>query len=57
MGMTVNVGLADGSARAVTSGVTATFKVKGLASDPTVWQWACAIGGDVVLRAPPPSGW
>jgi hypothetical protein len=55
-GTSVLVGLADGSVRSVLRGVTDTFKVKGVAPDPTVWQWACNVNG-TLGDAPTPNGW
>jgi hypothetical protein len=48
--------MADGSAHTVVPGVTATFKAKGVAPDPTAWQWACTVRG-ALADAPPPNGW
>ncbi len=55
-GTSLQVGLADGSARSVLRGVTATFKLKGVDPDPTVWQWACNLYG-ALGNAPTPDGW
>ncbi len=55
-GMTLDVGLGDGSARSVTPAITKTFKVDKIDTDPSVWQWACAIRGKLGI-APTPNGW
>jgi prepilin-type N-terminal cleavage/methylation domain-containing protein len=55
-------GLADGSARSVSTGVTGTFAVAGAnpgtpqANTATIWSWACIVNGPIG-NAPTPSGW
>jgi prepilin-type N-terminal cleavage/methylation domain-containing protein len=54
--MTLYVGLADGSARFVTPAITTTFTLAKVKPDPSVWQWACALGGTLGDSATP-AGW
>jgi prepilin-type N-terminal cleavage/methylation domain-containing protein len=51
------VGMADGSVRSVSSGVTSTtVPVTGVAN-VSIWSWACAGPFSPIAAAPTPSGW
>jgi prepilin-type N-terminal cleavage/methylation domain-containing protein len=50
------VGLADGSVRAINTGVTATGGVAGFPT-VSVWSWACAGPLNPISGAPTPAGW
>ncbi len=52
----IQVGIADGSVRSVTSSVTSTGGVAGFAS-VSVWAWACSGPENPFYQAAPPSGW
>ncbi len=56
---TMQVGLGDGSARTISTNITAANVVAGQGGTPagtTVWQWACTVSG-VIGVCPTPSGW
>ena len=52
----VLVGIADGSVRTVSQGITTTG---GVANFPTVsvWTWACVGPTNPIAAAPSPAGW